>query len=233
MMTTKLAIKLLSMKFLSVLLMVRSQGVRNSMRFISYRLYEDFNELRLGIRTAHFISKEDLGHDNPEFGAYTPAPYEALRYCLDRISIRPGEDTLLDYGCGMGRVVVLAGTRPFRRILGVEISPEMVQRARENIDLARKRLKCAVHLEVADARTYVVPDDVTFIHFYNPFNGETLAQVIGNIRESQRRRPREVTILFGNPRRFEEMFLGRDWLEKKDFRLFYQNTGYGIYTCRP
>lgn len=233
MLTTKFTLKLISAKLLAVLLMFRSQGVRESMRFLSYRLNEDFHERRLGIETARFISGKDLGHQNPEYGAYTPAPYKALQYCLDQISIRPGEDTLLDYGCGMGRVIILAGTRPFRRVIGVELSPAMAEKARENIDRSRRRLKCAVEIEVVDARAYSVPDDVTFIHLYNPFNGETLAKVVGNIRESLRRRPRELTILFGNPRRFEEMFGDRDWLEKKDFRWFYQNTGYGIYTFRP
>ena len=224
--------RMISAKLSSVVSTIKSRGFRGGVQFISYRLYEEFHERRLGIRTTGLVSSEELGYESSEFLEYTPTPYHALRYCLARIPIRPGEDTFLDYGCGLGRVITMAGTKPFRRVLGIDVSPALVERARENIELARKQLKCEVLAEVADATTYEIPDDVTVIHLFNPFTGDTLSQTIENVRESLRRRPRDLTIAFVSPGRFEEMFGGQDWLERKSYRSFYPNTAYGIYKCR-
>lgn len=222
----------ISAKLSSVFSTVKSRGLREGLKFASYRLYEEVHERRLGIRTTGLVSPGELGYESSEFFEYAPAPYHALRYCLARIPIRAGEDAFLDYGCGLGRVIIMAGTKPFRRVLGIDISPGLVEKARENIQQARKRLKCEVRADVADAQTYAVPDDITVVHFNNPFTGDTLAQAVGNIRESLRRRPRDLTIVFGSPGRFEEMFGGQDWLERKTFRPFYPNTAYAIYNCR-
>lgn len=219
-------------KLSSALTTVRSRGLRAGLKFVSYRLYEEFHERRLGVRTTGLVLPKELGFESAEFFEYTPAPYRALRYSLARVTVRPGEDSFLDYGCGLGRVIIFAGTKPFRRAIGVDISQALVEKAQENIELARKRLKCEVQAEVADAQTYAVPDDVTVIHFNNPFSGETLAKAVGNIRESLRRRPRRLTIIYGSPGKFEQMFGGQDWLERKAYRPFYPSTAYAIYECR-
>ncbi len=224
--------KMISAKISSVLSTLKSQGLRGGLRFVSYRLYEEFHERRLGIRTNGLVSSEELGHESAELLEYSPAPYRALQHCLAQVIIRPGEDALLDYGCGMGRVMILAATKPFRRVLGVEISTAMAEKARENIRLARKHLKCEVYVNLGDARTYRVPDDITVIHLFNPFMGDTLAQVVENIQESLQRRPRNLTIIFGNPVWFEDMFGGQNWLKRRDFRSFYPGIDYAIYDCR-
>lgn len=223
----------ISAKVASVLSTIRSRGLGEGQRFVWYRLYEELHERRLGIRTTGLVTSRDLGHQSPELLEYAPSPYHALRYCLARLPIRPGEDAFLDYGCGMGRAVILAATRPFRRVVGVEISPALLAIARENARRAEKRLRCEIQLEAADARTYAVPDDITVVHLFNPFMGDTLARTVGNIRESLRRRPRSLTIVFGNPVWFEEMFGGQDWLRREAVRDFYPNIGYTIYRCRP
>jgi len=220
-------------KLSNLLSTFKSRGLREGVRFVYYGLGEELQERRLGIQTAGLVSPEDLGHESAELLEYTPAPYNALRYCLSQVSVRPGEDSFLDYGCGMGRVIILAATKPFRRVLGVEIASELVEKARENIERASHRLKCDVQVELADARTFHVPDDVTVVHLYNPFTGDSLAQAVGQIRKSLQRRPRNLTIMFGNPGRFDAMFGGQDWLTKETFRSFYPKTGYAIYTCRP
>jgi SAM-dependent methyltransferase len=222
----------LSSRVANVWSTVRSRGVREAQRFVWYRLYEELQEKRLGIRTTGIVTSQELRHESPELLEYAPSPYHALRYCLAQLAVRTGEDALLDYGCGMGRAVVLAATKPFRRVVGVEISPALAAVASENVRRARKRLKCEVHLEVADATTYPVPDDITVVHLFNPFTGDTLARTVGNIQESLRRKPRDLTIVFGNPVWFEEMFGGEKWLERVASRDFYPDIGYAIYACR-
>jgi SAM-dependent methyltransferase len=223
---------MISTKVSSVVSMFREHGLRGSAMFVYYRLYEELQERRLGIQTGGLVSPDELGHDSPELLEYTPTSYHALQDCLARVRFRTGEDAFLDYGCGLGRVIIFAATKPFSRAVGVEISTALAEKARENIEQARGRLKCEVTVDVSDARTYQVPDDVTVIHFFNPFIGDTLAQAVGNIRESLRRRPRELTILYASPGRFEKMFGGQDWLKKTASLTFYPGMVYAIYSCR-
>jgi hypothetical protein len=221
----------LSTKLASLLSVARSGGPGKAVSFLYHRLADEFHERRLGIRTTGFLSGSELHHQSPEFGAYLGAPYSALWHCFGQVAIRGDRDTLLDIGSGMGRVLVVAATKPFRRVIGVEISPELAELARENLRRAGRHLRCEVELEIADARSYHIPDDVTIIHIFNPFTGETLARVGGNIRAFLQRTRRPLTIIYGNPAGFEAMFFSEGWLKRSFFRVFYPNIEYAIYDC--
>ncbi len=55
------------------------------------------------------------------------------RQVLDRLSIR-GDETVLDAGCGSGRVTRLLLERlPEGRVIGVDASPSMIEKARESL----------------------------------------------------------------------------------------------------
>jgi methyltransferase family protein len=221
----------LSTKLGSLISVARTGGPGKAASFLYHRLADEYHERRLGIRTRGFLSGSELHHQSPEFGAYLGAPYAALWHCFGQVAIQGDRDALLDIGSGMGRVLVVAATKPFRRVIGVEISPELAERARENLRRARNHLKCGVELDIADARSYSVPDDITVIHIFNPFTGDTLARVVGNIRASLHRKPRPLTIIYGNPAGFEAMFVAEGWFTRRFFRVFYPNIEYAIYDC--
>ena len=210
---------------------LREHSPAEALAMLSHRLSDEIQERRLGIRTRGFFSGTQLGHATSEFGAYLAAPYAALWWGLDQIPLTNGGDAFLDIGSGMGRVIVVAGTRPFRRVIGVEISPNLAERARENIAVARKRLRSPVDILVADACEYQVPDDITVVHLFNPFGGSILTRVIQNIQASLKRRPRRLSIIYGNPKEFERMRLGEGWARRGASREFYPGIEYAIYNC--
>jgi hypothetical protein len=108
-------------------------------------------------------------------------------------------DTLLDYGSGKGRVLLAAGRYPFGRVLGVELDQGYCEIARSNVRAAAPRLRCPrIEVVAADATTWPVPDDVTYIYMYNPFWGETFRAMLDRVSESLDRRPRELTIVYAN-----------------------------------
>ena len=109
--------------------------------------------------------------------------YRAIHRVLRRVQIRPGEDVFLDYGSGMGRAVVVAATYPFRKVIGIELSPELNDVARDNIKRARAKLVCNdIELITMDARHYVVPPDATVVLLFNPFEGSLLTRVFPKSR---------------------------------------------------
>jgi ubiquinone/menaquinone biosynthesis C-methylase UbiE len=71
---------------------------------------------------------------------------------VEQAGIQPG-DAVLDVACGRGAVLVpaLAATAPGGRVVGIDLSPEMVRLARQRIgDEAELRVMDAEHLELPD-----------------------------------------------------------------------------------
>jgi len=114
---------------------------------------------------------------------------------MKHVELRKHKDIFLDYGSGMGRVLIMAAAYPFRKVIGVELSGKLNKVAFENIKRVKKKLKCKdIEIVEADATTYRVPTEVTVIYFYNPFTGAILQQVVDNIHKSLVEAPRKLTI---------------------------------------
>ena len=51
-------------------------------------------------------------------------------------------DVFVEFGCGKGRVVHQAARRPFRRVVGVEISPVLAEAARSGLAARSHQHRC-------------------------------------------------------------------------------------------
>jgi len=217
----------------SVLSVAREKGIEETLRFMSFRIGENYGEWRWGIETMGTLRPFQLGYTDKDFHEYGPPSYEVLDFLFGKLPIKDGESIFVAYGCGMGRALVVAGSRPFRRVVGVEYSEDLGAKAKENIRRARRRLKCPVDVVVGDARSFPVPPQADIIYFNNPFFGSVLQSVIDRIRASLRENPRELTIAYGNSRAFDELIQGRTWIEKTIHRTFYKDFIFSMYRCRP
>ena len=112
-----------------------------------------------------------------------------------------------------GRIVAVAATHSFRRVLGVELLPELTAIAEENLRRAARKLRCRdVGLVTANATQFRVPPDVTVIFLFNPFMGPVLAEVQQRIRESLDEHPRRLQLVYMNPADEVNLFEDCDWL---------------------
>jgi len=140
----------------------------------------------------------------PEHGAddrvsYVPSPWYVLPRALWYLGVSD-RDTFVDFGCGKGRVVHQAARRPFRRVIGVEISPVLAEIARAGLNARRHQHRCQnVEIVVADAAEFPIPDDLTIGYFFLPFRGETFAAVVRGIVESLDRQPRRLRLIYALP----------------------------------
>jgi SAM-dependent methyltransferase len=160
-----------------------------------------------GLHTAGDVVAPE--HAHPDWVRYAPSPWRLLPRALDYLGVSDA-DTFVDFGCGKGRVLHQAARRPFRRVIGVEISPELAEIAR--VGLARRSYlrRCgSVEIVVADAAQFDVPDDLTIGYFCHPFEGETLAGVLRNIIASIDRHPRRVRLIYVYPIRIAEFLATR------------------------
>lgn len=152
-----------------------------------------------GIETTEPVELDALGLAGDDRIGYDPSPWRALRRIL-----RPDEvgaqDCFIDFGCGKGRILLQAAAYPFRRVIGVELSPDLAETARRNVLTSLPSLQCRqVEVVSADALGYEVPDDVTIAYFNNPFHGHIFAAVVDKLLASLRRRPRELRIIYMYP----------------------------------
>jgi SAM-dependent methyltransferase len=141
----------------------------------------------------------EFGLAHPDRVEYRPSSWRHLARGLRGCAVTR-KDAFLDYGCGKGRVVHQAASLPFGRVIGVEISPQLLSVARRNLERNRHRLACRdVELVNSDARTYDVPDDVNYVYMYNPFVGDVFRDVLRNIERSLERRPRRLRLIYVYP----------------------------------
>ncbi len=101
---------------------------------------------------------------------------------LDAVELAPERSTFVDLGAGMGRVVLHAARRPYRQIIGVEISPALLEVAKENRAAYRGPRACRdVRLVRADAATFTFPRGDVIVYLYNPFTATVLAAVLDRL----------------------------------------------------
>ena len=145
------------------------------------------------------VMLDEFGVAHPDRRHYEPSGWRQLARALSKREIGPG-DVFLDYGSGKGRIVYQAAQLPFGRVLGVEISEELTEVARRNIERNRDLLKCGdVTLTCADVVDFEVPDDVTYAYLYNCFVGRTFDVALDGLVRSYDRRPRSLTLIYSHP----------------------------------
>jgi len=132
---------------------------------------------------------------------YQPTEPMLFREMVDSLGIDHLQYTFLDLGSGKGRILLMASEYPFRRVLGVEVLPELNQIAQKNIrEFKNDWRKCeTVESVCQDARFFQFPDEPLLIYLFNPFLESGLAQVVRNLEQSLQASPRSVIILYHNP----------------------------------
>jgi SAM-dependent methyltransferase len=160
-------------------------------------------DLRYGTDTARWAQLQDLALEstNKVHGVHYQATKAAPLSRLLRAFAVSKDGTFVDFGSGKGRVLLLALQYGFRRVVGVEFSPELCDIARLNLATFKQHLKHTIDVEIAaiDAAKFEIQGDQTVFYFYNPFNAVVMEQVLANLRASLERTPRKVWLIYNTP----------------------------------
>ena len=102
--------------------------------------------------------------------------------------------TFVDFGSGKGRALLRASEYPFKRILGLEFSPELHRTAEENIRRYNSAAqKCQdIHSLNVDFADYALPPEASVLFFFHPCRTRVLSGVVAGIRRSLRSPPAAV-----------------------------------------
>lgn len=156
------------------------------------------------------LSTLNIGSENWTDGVrYQPTAPGLFKSVIAASNIRPEDFVFVDFGSGKGRVVLLAALQPFKRVIGVEFSPDLNRIALENVGKHRARHPscCPVDLVCQDASEFAIPDEPVVLYFYNPFGKRVFSRVATNIAASIEGKPRRVVVLYINP--FHKEILAR------------------------
>ena len=170
--------------------------------FFAYWLREVLGEAsyRRRLRAAGIdissVSLRQMGLDESRAHNHANSGGPALEKVFRTLQITD-QDAILDLGCGKGGALLTMAMFPFRRIAGLELCPEILRIAQEN--MARAGLN-RVELIHGDAALFTDYDDFTHIYLYNPFPEPVLRSVLHNLEDSLRRAPRRLTLIYKNPR---------------------------------
>ncbi|MCI0633560.1 MAG: class I SAM-dependent methyltransferase, partial [Actinobacteria bacterium] len=146
------------------------------------------------MRTRDRVYLDDLGLAAEDRLWHAPSDWLAVRDVIGRLGVTR-DDVFVDYGSGLGRVVLAAASFPFGRVIGVELSAELTARAHRNVDAARSRIRAdTVDLVTADARDWHPPADLTVAYLYSPFLGDTFDAVVQRLFASVDETPRALRI---------------------------------------
>lgn len=143
-----------------------------------------------GVVTQALLFLGELGAERGEAYAhathYEPVPVADFHALMRRVPKSfVGASTFVDVGAGMGRAVLLAREYPFKQIVGIELSPHLLEIARENVARGRGfEIACRdVRLIRADARKRKMPRGPLVVFLYNPFDEQALEAVLDRMEE--------------------------------------------------
>ena len=157
---------------------------------------QDKNEIRwdklLKIRTT---GRDDSKADQYRY-PYESTPYSVLERLANSGLIRKN-NTLIDYGCGKGRVDYFMAYQTKCKSIGIEYDERIYEKAMTNKETAVSSNK--VIIELANAEKFEVLESVDKIYFFNPFSVEILQKVIAQILDSYYENIRTIQLFFYYP----------------------------------
>lgn len=176
------------------------EAVRVLRRSATRRRTPDPFDERYGTDTARQVRLEGLvvRGGNREYGVhYQPSEPDKVRQTLQDLDADLEAATFVDIGSGKGRVVLVASTLPFARVVGVEFSEELDLIARENLRRfpAAEQRAGAVDLLCMDAVEFEFPATPLVLYLYNPFREPVMEAVLANLRDSLTARPRPCVVI--------------------------------------
>ena len=173
-------------------------------------------DLEHGVETSVRVHPTDLNIASPNWihaSPYFPTPSCFLAEAFSGLDVRFEDFTFVDLGSGKGRVLLMASEFTFRRIIGVEFSPELHTLAERNIASYKgTRQKCRDITSLCmDFAEFEFPDEPLFLFLYNPASKDLTRVLARNLLRSLEKRERKVWILYVTP---HDVFDSEQMLQK-------------------
>ena len=173
------------------------------MGIVVSHFFDFFFDIKYKTDTLSMVKLEHLfiHSNNKKRGiGYQPTRVLPLRRLFKKLNI-PGGRVFIDFGCGKGRVLLIASEFGFKTIKGIEFSPELSEIAKKNCKTFKKRTGFMAEYEIfeSDVVDYTIKDDDEVFFMYHPFDDIILNKVLDNISNSLLLHNRKIWIIYRNP----------------------------------
>jgi len=167
-------------------------------------------DLQFDLDTGGYLGPEALRSGSPYddwnngYSAVAPSVFrEACRRWRESLppSARVESYTFVDVGAGKGRALLLASELAFRKVIGVELNPELARIAERNIETWKRRVhpKARIHIRGEDALKFRWPQPPLVVYLNNPFDCELVARLVEKLVAAASSGPPLVDVLYINP----------------------------------
>jgi SAM-dependent methyltransferase len=187
------------------------------------------------------VAELDVPDSNRELAVwYQPMSVAVFDAIMDRLDIEFPQFTFVDFGSGMGRVLLLASEYGFAEVIGVEFSRQLHDIALHNADIytAASAQRSPIRAICMDATEFELPEGPLVLFFFSPFMGRVLEQVIQNVERSFAAERRPIVLVYHGANTesisaFQassfagrEMHLNLGWFTPVKYRTFVFTNGF-------
>lgn len=132
--------------------------------------------------------------------SYQPIEPEIFREMMQALPIDFRQFTFIDIGSGKGRALLMASAFAFRRIVGVELLPELHRIAEENIGkFAADKGLPPMESICGDATQFEFPNGPLVVFLFHPLMEAGFRRVLTNLQSSLAQAPRPLFVVYANP----------------------------------
>ncbi|MDG4773848.1 class I SAM-dependent methyltransferase [Solwaraspora sp. WMMD792] len=182
------------------------ESVVDSIEYIRIRSHERrerFDET-FGTETNGIVGLADIDGVGPhmeEASHYLPTRRREFERMIASVGdIDHRDHVFIDFGCGKGRIVLLAAGEPYKKVIGVDFSPTFVKQAEDNLHRYTGPLEAAeVELLAIDAADFVVPAENLVVYLFSPFGPPVFTTVMNNLVSAARRNQKKITVIYYSP----------------------------------
>jgi SAM-dependent methyltransferase len=161
------------------------------------------------------------------------APIEPARFhaILASLELKFENFVFVDFGSGKGRALLMASEFPFKKIVGVEFSPELHAAALANLAMDRgfERRCELVESLCMDFLEFPLPPEPSVLFFFDPCDESVLAKMLAKISQSLEANTRELYVIYVAPTAAKERLLDAAGFLRKLLRNGEQN--FCVYTA--
>lgn len=151
---------------------------------------------------------------------YQPIPEEQFREIMGAVPADLTQFTFIDIGSGKGRALLLANEYGFRRIVGIELLPELHFVAQENFRKLNMCPEAKIELVCEDAAEFSFPPEPMVVFLFNPLQEAALRRVMEHVGKSLQENPRPFFVAYANPV-LEQIVASCPFLKKIEGELQY------------
>jgi SAM-dependent methyltransferase len=109
--------------------------------------------------------------------------------------------SFIDLGCGKGRALIVAAQFPFRRVIGVELSPKLAGTARVNMAKMQPHHPEVPRIDVVEdnAVHFRLPAGKVVVFIYHSFGAQLVAELLENIERGLADDIEHLFVIYYNP----------------------------------